>query len=172
MATKKYYGELIILFFFTNMTKIGYLIAVNITLIDQITKWWILDSMMQPPRTIPLTPFFNLVLAWNSGISFGLLNNNNDFNALMLSILAIFILVFLHFWLNKAETKQIAIGLGLIIGGAIGNVIDRLVHGAVVDFLDFHLNNYHWPAFNVADSSITIGAIILILESLFSINQK
>ena len=154
------------------MAKTGYLIAVPVILFDQITKWWILASIMQPPRTIPLTAFFNLVLAWNNGISFGLFNNNSDSNALILSILAIFIIICLHFWLNKAETKKIAIGLGLIIGGAIGNVIDRLVHGAVVDFLDFYFNTYHWPAFNVADSCITIGAIILIFDSLFSINQK
>jgi signal peptidase II len=150
----------------------GYLIAIGVSLIDQGMKWWILNNIMQPPRIIPLTSFFNLVLTWNNGISFGLFNNNGDYNALILSILALAIVIFLHFWLIKAETNYIAIGLGLIIGGALGNVIDRLIHGAVIDFLDFYISSFHWPAFNVADSCITIGAVILIFDSLFSINQK
>lgn len=85
-----------------------------------------------------------------------------------MSLLAIAIVIFLIMWLRKSETKRVAIGLGLIIGGAIGNIIDRGLHGAVVDFLDFHINSYHWPAFNIADSCITIGAMILVFDSLFS----
>lgn len=150
------------------LTRLGSLIALVIILVDQATKWWILEHVMRPPRVIPLTDFFNLVLTWNNGVSFGLFNNNGSLNALILSALALAIVVFLILWLRKAENKRMAIGLGLIIGGAIGNVIDRAIHGAVVDFLDFYLNAYHWPAFNVADSCITIGAIILILDSLFS----
>jgi signal peptidase II len=123
---------------------------------------------MQPPRVIPVTSFFNLVLTWNNGISFGLFNNGSNLNALILSLLAIVIVIFLIMWLRKSETKRVAIGLGLIIGGAIGNIIDRGLHGAVVDFLDFHINSYHWPAFNIADSCITIGAMILVFDSLFS----
>jgi signal peptidase II len=123
---------------------------------------------MQPPRVIPVTSFFNLVLTWNNGISFGLFNNGSNLNALILSLLAIAIVIFLIMWLRKSETKRVAIGLGLIIGGAIGNIIDRGLHGAVVDFLDFHINSYHWPAFNIADSCITIGAMILVFDSLFS----
>ena len=135
---------------------------------DQATKWWVLESIMQPPRVIPVTSFFNLVLTWNNGISFGLFNNGSNLNALILSLLAIAIVIFLIMWLRKSETKRVAIGLGLIIGGAIGNIIDRGLHGAVVDFLDFHINLYHWPAFNIADSCITIGAMILVFDSLFS----
>ena len=146
----------------------GGLIAVISMIADQATKWWILEGIMQPPRVIPMTPFFNLVLTWNNGVSFGLFNNNNELNALILSVLAIAIVIFLILWLRKAENKRMAIGLGLIIGGALGNVIDRGIHGAVVDFLDFYVNSYHWPAFNVADSCITIGAVILIFDSLFS----
>jgi signal peptidase II len=123
---------------------------------------------MQPPRVIPVTSFFNLVLTWNNGISFGLFNNGSNLNALILSLLAIAIVIFLIMWLRKSETKRVAIGLGLIIGGAIGNIIDRGLHGAVVDFLDFHIHSYHWPAFIIADSCITIGAMILVFDSLFS----
>ena len=150
------------------LAQMGGLIAVISMIADQATKWWILEGIMQPPRVIPMTPFFNLVLTWNNGVSFGLFNNNNELNALILSVLAIAIVIFLILWLRKAENKRMAIGLGLIIGGALGNVIDRGIHGAVVDFLDFYVNSYHWPAFNVADSCITIGAVILIFDSLFS----
>jgi signal peptidase II len=150
------------------LAQMGGLIAVISMIADQATKWWVLEGIMQPPRVIPMTPFFNLVLTWNNGVSFGLFNNDNDLNALILSVLAIAIVIFLILWLRKAENKLVAIGLGLIIGGALGNVIDRGIHGAVVDFLDFYINAYHWPAFNVADSCITIGAVILIFDSLFS----
>ncbi len=150
------------------LTRLGGSIALISILLDQVTKWWVLNGIMQPPRVIPLTGFFNLVLTWNNGVSFGLFNNNNDLNALLLSLLALAIVIFLLFWLRKAENKRMALGLGLIIGGALGNVIDRVLHGAVVDFLDFYVNAYHWPAFNIADSCITIGAVILIFDSLFS----
>ena len=94
-------------------------------------------------------------------------NDQGDSGALILSAIAILITLVLIFWLIKAKTNITAIGLSAIIGGAIGNVIDRLTHGAVLDFLDFYVNNVHWPAFNAADSFITIGAITLIWESLF-----
>jgi len=123
---------------------------------------------MDPPRVIPVASFFNLVLTWNKGISFGLFNNDNSLNALILSALALAIVVVLVLWLRRAENALIAAGLGLIIGGALGNVIDRTLHGAVVDFLDFSIAGYHWPAFNAADSFISIGAVILIYDSLFS----
>jgi signal peptidase II len=149
-------------------TRFGCQIATLAIALDQATKWWILEGVMQPPRVIPVTPFFNLLLTWNNGVSFGLFNNSNNLNALLLSVLAIVIVVFLFFWLRKAENKRMAAGLGLIIGGALGNVIDRGLHGAVVDFLDFYIDTLHWPAFNIADSCITVGAILLILDSLFS----
>ena len=157
---------------FSLSTKLGYVIAIISVIIDQITKFWVLDALMTPPRFIAVTPFFNLVLAWNSGVSFGLFNNNGNLNSVIFSLLAICIIVILLFWLYRTKKKYLVIGLGLIIGGAIGNVIDRLLYGAVIDFIDLHLFNYHWPAFNAADSFITIGAIILIYDSLFSSKQK
>ena len=146
---------------------LGLLIAILAFFIDQLSKWWILAFVMDPPKVISVTPFFNLVLAWNKGVSFGMFNNQGDYGAWILSAIAISITLVLIFWLIKAKTNITAIGLGAIIGGAIGNVIDRLTHGAVLDFLDFYVNNLHWPAFNAADSFITIGAITLIWETLF-----
>ena len=139
--------------------------------LDQVTKWWIINYIMQPIKILPITPFFNIVLTWNSGISFGIFSNQGSFSVIILSTLATLIVFFLAVWLMKAENKKLIIGLICIIGGAIGNIIDRVYHGAVIDFLDFHIKNYHWPAFNVADSCIFIGATLIILDSLFP-NKK
>lgn len=146
---------------------VGVIVAIAVLVIDQVTKWWILYDVMQPPRAIEVMPFFNVVLAWNRGVSFGMFSSANEYGPYLLTGLAISIVVALGVWLYKAETRITARALGLVIGGAIGNVIDRVQFGAVVDFLDFHVMGYHWPAFNVADSAICIGASMLILESLF-----
>ena len=135
--------------------------------LDQVTKWWINNYIMQPIKILPITPFFNIVLTWNSGISFGIFSNQGSFSVIILSTLATLIVFFLAVWLMKAENKKLIMGLICIIGGAIGNIIDRVYHGAVIDFLDFHIKSYHWPAFNVADSCIFIGATLIILDSLF-----
>ena len=147
---------------------LGLLVAVVAIGVDQVTKWWILASVMDPPRVINVTPFFNLVLVWNRGISFGMFSNESMAGVWILSILALVIVGFLINWLRRAESKRVAISLGLIIGGALGNVIDRAVHSAVLDFLDFYIGPVRWPAFNAADSFITVGAILLIVDSLFS----
>ncbi len=147
---------------------LGLLVAVLAIGVDQVTKWWILIYVMDPPRVINVTPFFNLVQVWNRGISFGMFSNESMAGVWILSLLALIIVGFLINWLRKAESKRVAISLGLIIGGALGNVIDRAVHSAVLDFLDFHAGSIRWPAFNAADSFITVGAIILIVDSLFS----
>ena len=151
---------------------LGLLVAVIAIGADQVTKWWILASVMDPPRIINVTPFFNVVLVWNRGISFGMFSDEGNAGVWILSILALVIVGFLLNWLRKAETKFVAISLGLIIGGALGNVIDRTVHTAGVDFLDFYIGTFRWPAFNAADSFITIGAVLLIADSLFSRDPK
>ena len=151
--------------------RIGLFVGTLAVFIDQLSKWWILVKVMDPPKVIQVTPFFNLVLTWNRGVSFGLFNNESSYGAWIFSILALIIITVLFFWLKKAETKLISVSLGLIIGGAVGNVIDRINHLAVMDFLDFYLGNSHWPAFNAADSFITVGAFILVVDSLF-IRQK
>lgn len=153
---------------FSHYARLGYFTAIIIIVADQTSKWWILEKIMQPPRVINVNEYFNLVLTWNNGISFGLFNNNNEINALIISLIATGIIIFLIRLLSKSKTKKLSIGLGMIIGGAIGNVIDRSIYGAVMDFLDVHINVYHWPAFNVADSAITVGALILVFDSLFA----
>jgi signal peptidase II len=150
----------------------GLLIAALVIVLDQASKWWILERIMLPPRVIEVTPFFNLVLTWNRGVSFGLFNTDSPLNAWLLPLVALVILAMLLVWLARADRGILAHGLGLIIGGAIGNLIDRVRFGAVADFLDVHVWGYHWPAFNVADSAITIGVVVLIFDSLFGTEKE
>ena len=142
--------------------------AVLLALIDQTSKTIILPCVMKPPRIIEITEFFNLVLVWNRGVSFGMLQSSSVWGPILLGAVTLIIIVLLFFWLREANTKLYAIALGLIIGGALGNLTDRVIYQAVVDFIDIHFFGYHWPAFNVADSAISIGAIYIIYESLFN----
>lgn len=152
--------------------RLGLAIALVTMALDQLTKWWVLEFIMQPPRVINLAPFFNLVTGWNRGVSFGMFSSDSPWSGWILSALAVIISGVLIGWLRKAEKRHNAIAIGLIIGGALGNVADRMVHGAVFDFLDVYVAGYHWPAFNVADSGITIGAAILVLDSLFAKSEN
>ena len=138
-------------------------LATLIFLLDQASKLWITQVVMSPPKTIEVLPVFNLVLVFNKGVSFGILGGDGPWRPILLSALAIAITIGLLIWQWRSPTRGGWFAVGLIIGGAIGNVVDRLRVGAVVDFLDFHLAGYHWPAFNVADSAITIGVFIIII---------
>ena len=143
-------------------------IALLVMLLDQASKWVILTKVMVPPHVIEVLPFFNLVLTFNHGVSFGLFSGEADWQPYLLSALAVAISIGLFVWLAKQPSRHLAIAVGLIVGGAIGNVVDRLRISAVVDFLDFHWAGWHWPAFNLADSAITLGVIsILLVDILF-----
>lgn len=131
--------------------------------LDQATKWWVLAYLMDPPRVIPVTPFFNLVLGWNRGVSFGLLSADHPATPWLLSSLALAVIAGLVVWTTRDRSPEMAASVGFIVGGALGNVVDRLRHGAVTDFLDFHVAGYHWPAFNLADSAIFVGVALLLL---------
>lgn len=146
----------------------GLCIALIVVALDQATKWWILERVMVVPRVIEITSFINLVLTWNRGVSFGLFNNDSPVNAWALPLVALIIVLLLLVWLARSDRGLLAIGLGLIIGGAIGNLVDRLRFGAVADFLDVHAWGYHWPAFNVADAAITVGVFVMVAESFVS----
>jgi signal peptidase II len=131
--------------------------------LDQASKEVVLYSAdLLPTRVLP---FFNLVLVWNPGISFGMFGGDKALEPWILVGLTAVISIGLLVWLVRERHRPTALALGLVLGGAIGNVVDRLRHGAVVDFLDFHIAGYHWPAFNVADSAIVIGALLLVAES-------
>ena len=150
------------------MIRPGLLLAFLIVIVDQATKFWIVHDVMSPPRIIEVTPFFNIVMVWNKGASFGLFSTNSPWTQVALGSLALAISAVLVVWLSKAQSRWLAISLGCVIGGALGNAIDRATYGAVADFLDFHAAGYHWPAFNVADIAITVGVVMLLLDGLIA----
>ena len=143
-------------------------LAALVAALDQLSKWIIVAHVMNPPVQIEVTSFFNLVLAHNRGVSFGMFAADSELGKWILVGLALMISGFLVRWLFQSSSPFSIIALGLILGGAVGNVIDRVLIGAVVDFLDFHAFGTHWPAFNVADTTIFLGAAGLIFESFFS----
>lgn len=146
-------------------------VALAVLAIDQASKWWILARAMQPPRAIPVAPFLDIVLVWNRGITFGLFNTASGAQPFAFSALAIVIAAGLLIWLRRVERVGIAAAIGAILGGAIGNVLDRLRFGAVVDFIDAHVAGWHWPAFNVADSAISVAVCWIAIDALFGANE-
>lgn len=150
------------------MIRYGLGLAALAIIIDQITKVWIVYGVMSPPRVIEVTSFFNIVMVWNRGASFGLFASDSPWGQVFLGTLAVAICIALTVWLSRVTSRWLAAALGFVIGGAIGNVIDRAVHGAVADFLDFHAWGFHWPAFNVADTAICIGVGMLLLDGLIT----
>ncbi len=144
----------------------GLVTAVLVLLADQASKWAILSPIDLPRRgQIVLAPVLNLSMVWNRGVTFGLLTGFGEWGHLLLAGLAICVVAALGLWLRRAESRLAAIALGAIAGGAIGNVIDRLRYGAVVDFIDAHLGNWHWYVFNLADAAIVCGVIALVIDS-------
>jgi signal peptidase II len=148
---------------------LGLATAAIVAVADQVTKLWVLDFFAarpdQPP-VVRLAPFFNLVLAGNRGMSFGLFNGETGPNTVVFTALAAVIVLGLIAWLRRVQGAFLRLAIGLVIGGAIGNVADRLHRGAVVDFLDFHLGAWHWFAFNLADSAICVGVATLVIDGL------
>ena len=114
-----------------------------------------------------INPFFRILLVWNNGISFSMLSSNSQLVRWGLVVFALLIVLYLIKFLKKEKNGVIQFSLILIIAGALGNIIDRIRFGAVIDFLDFHIGNYHWPAFNVADIFICVGVAIIIIHSIF-----
>ena len=140
------------------------LLAGLIIAADQFTKWLVMFEIMNPPRVIPVVPQLNIVMAWNTGVSFSMLRGTGPW---LLSALALTVSLGLLIWLGRLTHRLPGYAVGFIIGGAIGNVIDRLRFGAVFDFIDFYVGDWHWPAFNLADSAIFVGVVLLLFDSLF-----
>lgn len=150
------------------------MVLVAITLIaDQASKQLLLSYLMKAGAVVPVIDgFFRLVVVWNRGVSFGLLGGDRPLPAWLLSGVAIAVCVGLFLWLRRTERFLTGWGIGLVMGGAIGNVIDRARWGAVFDFADFHINHWHWPAFNVADAAIVIGVGMMLVDSLIGEKQR
>jgi signal peptidase II len=150
------------------MLKIGLSAGAIVVALDQLTKWLIRNDVLNTTRYIEVTDFFNIVEVWNRGVSFGLFASDSPWTPYLLSVLAIAISIVLIIWLRKAETAFLALALGIVIGGAVGNVIDRLIWGQVYDFLDFHAAEFHWPAFNLADAAISVGVGLILLDGFIA----
>lgn len=141
-------------------------IAAVIVLLDQVTKIAVARAFTYG-ESLPLTPFFNLVLAYNKGAAFSFLANESGWQRHFFTIVGIGAALFIVYLLVRHTGQRMySWALTLILGGAIGNVIDRILYGHVIDFLDLHVGGWHWPAFNVADSAICVGAVLFVLDEL------
>ncbi len=146
----------------------GAIAALGILILDQASKWWVLEVFDLPAKvSVPVLPMLNLTMVWNRGITFGLLSSDSTLAATLLAALALGVVVALGLWLRRAERLPVALALGAVSGGAVGNVIDRLRFGAVVDFIHAHAWGWSWYVFNIADAAIVCGVAVLVLDSLF-----
>lgn len=171
----------------------AFILIFAVVMADQASKWFVLETMLRTKGTSPdfwqwfktrelvqffvdqqetyksvtLTPFLNFQMVWNRGISFGMLESDSSKMPIAFIALSLVISVCLFVWMAVARGRLLFFALPLIIGGAIGNVCDRIRFGAVADFIDVHVAGRHWPAFNIADSCICIGAALLIIHAIF-----
>ena len=158
----------------TPRLRAGIIAAIITLIVDQASKLWLLYGFDIVHRgTVKVTPFFDLVLAWNIGISFGWFQNDNAAAQIALMIVKILAVIALAIWMTRSQTVMATVALGFIIGGAIGNGIDRLAYGAVVDFALFHVqiggNTFNWYVFNLADVAIVAGVVALLYDSFVGI---
>ncbi len=145
----------------------GYALALAVLAADQGTKYWVLHGLhLQDGHFLVLLPVLNFVLVWNHGVTFGLLNGPGAFNWIVLATIALAVVTVLGGWLWRTDKTFNVLAIGAIMGGAVGNVVDRLRFGAVVDFIQAHLGAYSFYVFNVGDSAIVCGVIALMAESL------
>ena len=134
--------------------------------VDQATKFAAV-KLLEPSSSVELISVLDLVLAYNTGAAFSILSTAGGWQRWLFIGLALMVCAFIIHWLRDLPraARWIPLALSLVLGGAVGNVIDRVRTGAVVDFIDFHVNDWHWPAFNIADSAICVGAALLVLGS-------
>jgi signal peptidase II len=147
--------------------RLGLAVAALTLALDQASKLWLLfgsDIRITYPWAV--LPFLDLTVVWNRGISYGLFQQHSEWGRWFLTAFKLGAAIFLTIWLRRADTRVEAIGIGLIIGGAIGNAIDRILHGAVFDFAHFHIGSFSWYVFNIADAAIVIGVAVMLLGHL------
>ncbi len=150
----------------------GIIAALIVLVADQASKWWVLNGLDLPDlRQVVLLPVLNLTMVWNHGVTFGLLNGLGSWGHVILAAVSLGVVGALGMWLWQAQDRLVAIAIGAIAGGAVGNVIDRLRFGAVVDFIHAHIDtrwgDFSWYVFNVADAAIVCGVAALVFDTQF-----
>ena len=147
--------------------------ALILLIADQISKWWILTVFDLPAKySVSILPFLNFTMVWNEGISMGLFSEGGESGRWLLIILTTIISFVVLRWLFQNTKKTVALALGAILGGAIGNIIDRIIHGAVADFIHLHAFESSFYVFNVADAAISIGVVVLLIDGLKNENES
>ncbi len=154
------------------MLPIGIALAAVTIVVDQAVKILLIAALTDPDRIIVVSGFFNLVYVQNFGVSFGLFSAGSSAGPWILSLLSAAVAVGLVVWLRRIRSQWLAAAVGLIIGGALGNAIDRIRLGSVADFFDFHAFGFHWWAFNIADAAIVGGVAFIVLDGLFSRQEQ
>lgn len=145
----------------------GLFAALCVLVADQASKFYVNAELLENKMGIMYTSFFNVIRAWNTGVSFSLFNDWGEWGVWALSAFAAIVVVMLLVWMYREKNVFVQVALGFIVGGAIGNIVDRIRFKAVFDFLDFHIGENHWPAFNVADSFICIGTVLILIYSIY-----
>ncbi len=147
--------------------RLGFMVALAVLVADQVSKLWLMFGYDLPLRApVAVAPFLDLTVVWNRGISYGLFQQEGDLGRWILVVLSIVAAIGLGIWCWRAERRFLAVSLGLIVGGAIGNAIDRAAYGAVFDFVHLHWGTFSWYVFNVADAAIVAGVVGLLYDSL------
>ena len=151
----------------------GLILAAVVFLVDRLSKWWFMDVFeLAKKGVVEILPFFNVVMVWNRGVSFSLFSAETDTGRWFLVAMTVVIVVVLLFWLRSVQARLTMVAIGLVIGGAIGNIYDRVIYGAVADFFQFHLGDWSFAVFNVADCFISLGAVLLVWEAVFGSNTE
>ncbi len=150
-------------------TALGLATLLAVLIADQASKAFIIDFMAERGfHPLELTSHVRVVMVWNRGVSFGMFSQESEVLRWSLTFLALAIATGLMVWVTRQTGPWAIAGGGLVAGGAVGNAVDRIIHGAVADFIDLHAAGWSWPAFNMADSAITVGVVILVLNALSS----
>ena len=155
------------------LSPLGLGVAALTLILDQAHKAWMLYVYdIASKGTVTVAPFLDLVLVWNQGVSYGMLQQQTELGRWGLILFAVATSIALAVWLARATSKLVAVGIGLIIGGAVGNAIDRMLYGAVADFFSFHAFGFEWYIFNIADTAIVAGVVGLLYKSVFGGHKK
>ncbi|MGL4322597.1 MAG: signal peptidase II [Beijerinckiaceae bacterium] len=153
--------------------RFGFMAAIVTLIADQVTKVWALFySPLAEKLSVPLLPFLELVVVWNRGISYGLFQQHTEWGRWFLVALSVAAVIGFSVWLRRVESRVLALSLGLLIGGAAGNLIDRVVFGAVFDFIHLHWGRFSWYVFNIADAAIVAGVAGLLYDAWLTRGEK